>query len=175
MEKIMKNTCILILLAAGSCLNAFGDETPAAGSTAMPTQSTSPSPEQTRFGAGVVIGEPTGPTVKYWLNDVLALDGTVGWSLRDDDNVYLNADLLWHKLDLIPVTNGSTAAYIGVGPSIEFRREEDNRFGVRVPLGLTYRPNNRPLDVFVEFAPILDAAPNVHGDFNAGIGLRYWF
>ena len=128
-----------------------------------------------KFGAGLVVGEPTGPTVKYWLNDTMAIDGTLGWSLRDDDNIYLNADFLWHNFDLIHPSRGRAAVYYGVGPSIEFRDEEDNRFGVRAPLGVSYIFDNQPVDVFVEVAPILDFAPDLHGDFNAGIGLRYWF
>jgi len=36
-----------------------------------------------RLGVGVIVGEPTGASVKYWLNDTLAVDGAAGWSLHD--------------------------------------------------------------------------------------------
>ena len=171
----MKKTCILIALALSAGVNAFADESPATNDAPFATQSPAPGPQGSRFGAGLVIGEPTGPNVKYWINDTLALDGTVGWSLRDGDNVYVNADALWHKFDVIPVSSGRTAAYIGVGPSIEFRHEEDNRFGVRAPVGISYMLDNKPIDVFVEVAPVLDVSPGLHGDFTAGIGVRFWF
>jgi hypothetical protein len=32
-----------------------------------------------------------------------------------------------------------------------------------------------PLDVFAEFAPILDVAPSVRFDFNLAVGARIWF
>jgi hypothetical protein len=128
-----------------------------------------------RLGAGIVVGEPTGVSAKYWLNHDIAIDGSFGIRLRDADDVYLNGDLLWHNYNLIPVSTGRMAAYIGAGPSVLFRHEEDNRFGVRVPVGLAYKFENKPVDVFAEFAPILDLSPDVRGDFNVGIGVRYWF
>ena len=161
------------VLLAGLC--AYGEEAPNATNTSAMTRSPSASSEPTRLGAGMVVGEPTGPTVKYWLTDVLAVDGTVGWSLRDSDDVYLNADLLWHNFDLIPVTRGQAAVYVGVGPSIEFRHPEDNRFGVRAPVGVSYKLDKEPLDIFLEVAPIVDLSPTVRGDFNVGIGVHYWF
>jgi hypothetical protein len=178
MEKFMNKTNIMITLTlfAGFC--AMADEVPGTNNTATALQSSmnrSMDDMTGKFGAGLVIGEPTGPTVKYWFNDTVAIDGTLGWSLRDDDNIYLNADILWHSYDLIQATRGRAAVYYGVGPSIEFRRNADNRFGVRAPIGVSYKLDDKPVDVFVEVAPILDFAPGLHGDFNVGIGVRYWF
>jgi hypothetical protein len=175
LEKIfMKKTVILTTLAMFTGCGLLADEA-SSNNAAMTRQSPITSSQPRRIGAGIVVGQPTGPTVKYWLNDTMALDGTVGWSLRDDDNIYLNADVLWHNFDLLPVSRGRAAVYVGVGPSIEFRREEDNRVGVRAPVGISYTFENKPLDAFVEVAPILDVAPGLHGDFNVGIGVRYWF
>ncbi len=120
----MKTTNILTTLAlfAGAC--ACADEAPGTNNTSTTLHdSMNRSMEDTagKFGAGIVVGEPTGPTVKYWLNDTMAIDGTLGWSLRDDDNIYLNADILWHNFDLFQPTRGRAAVYYGVGPSIEFR------------------------------------------------------
>ena len=174
----MKTKNILTTLALFTGLCAFADDAPGTNSTAAtPQNSTSRYMDGMagKFGAGLVVGEPTGPTVKYWLNDTMAIDGTFGWSLRDDDRFYVNVDFLWHNFDLIPVTSGRAPVYFGVGPSIEFRHNEDNRFGVRAPIGVSYMLDNKPLDVFVEFAPILDFSPGLRGDFNPGIGVRFWF
>jgi hypothetical protein len=180
----MKTKCLITSLAMFASLTALADEASSAktasstsGTNTLTYASLTPATASGpgRFGAGFVIGEPTGFSAKYWLNDIMALDGGFGFSLRDDDNVYLNADILWHNYDLIPVSRGRTAAYLGVGPSIEFRDDEDNRFGVRVPIGVSYQFDDKPLDIFLEFAPILDLSPDVEGDFNIGVGLRYWF
>jgi len=174
----MKTTNMLTTLAMFAGLGAFADEAPGtnnAVATAHESMSRSMDEMAGKFGAGIVVGEPTGPNVKYWLNDTMAIDGTVGWSVRDDDNVFVNADFLWHNFNLITPSRGTAAVYYGVGPSIEFRRHGDNRFGVRGPIGISYKLDNKPVDVFIEVAPILDFSPGVRGDFNAGIGARFWF
>lgn len=166
---------ILIMFMAMLPVAAFADEAQNTNASALsrPTATTMEQPH--RFGAGIIAGEPTGVSLKYWLNDCIAVDGAFGFRVRDLDDVYLNADLLWHDYNLIPVSTGRMAVYVGAGPSILFRHEEDNRFGIRAPVGLTYKFENQPVDVFAEFAPILDLSPTVQGDFNVGIGVRYWF
>ena len=171
-----KNILTTLALFAGVC--ALADEAPGTNNTATAlndSMNRSMDDMTGKFGAGIIVGEPTGPTVKYWLNDTMAVDSTVGWSLRDDRNIYLNADVLWHNFDLIHPSRGTAAVFYGVGPSIEFRHHDDNRFGVRGPIGISYKLDNKPVDVFVEIAPILDFSPGLRGDFNAGIGARFWF
>ncbi len=129
-----------------------------------------------KFGAGIIIGEPTGASLKYWLNDTLAIDGAAGWSLHDHTDFYLHSDLLWHKLDLIPVPRGRLAGYVGAGGLVRFRNDHyNNEFGVRVPVGVSYMFDNAPVDVFAEIAPALDVAPDARGEITGGIGIRYWF
>ena len=173
--KTMQKTTLMATLALFTGWGVLADEAASTNTMATANRSSASSSEPFHLGAGIVVGQPTGPTVKYWINDTVALDGTLGWSLRDDDDIYLNADILWHNFDLIPVSSGRMAVYAGVGPSIEFRDEEDNRFGVRVPVGISYTLENKPLDVFGEIAPIVDVSPDVRGDFTVGIGVRYWF
>ena len=38
-----------------------------------------------RFGAGVILGEPIGASLKYWLNERIALDAAVAWSFGNED------------------------------------------------------------------------------------------
>jgi len=164
----MKTINILTTLALFSGCCAQADEAPNPNITAAPLKSSmnrSMDDMTGKIGAGVVIGEPTGPTAEYWFNDTLAIDGTVGWSLRNDDNIYVNADMLWHNYDLIPATRGRTAVYLGVGPIIEFRHHHDNRFGVRAPVGVSYMLDNKLVDVSMEIAPILDFSPDLRGDW----------
>ena len=171
----MKPTFILAALALCAGPGALADEATHPNSMAVAQQSATTTTETGKFGAGIIIGEPTGASLKYWLNDTAAIDGGLGWSLRDTGNFYLYADYLWHNFDLIPVSNGRAPVYFGVGPSLKFRNHGDDLFGARFPIGASYMFDNRPLDVFVEFAPTLDLAPFVRSDFNLGFGVRYWF
>jgi hypothetical protein len=131
-----------------------------------------------RFGAGIILGEPTGASLKYWLNDTLAIDGAVGASFNDDDhdsNFYLHSDLLIHNFDLIPVPQGRLPIYFGAGALVRFRDDEDNQVGIRIPVGVSYLFDNAPIDVFAEIAPAIDVAPDVRGEITGGIGIRFWF
>ena len=128
-----------------------------------------------RFGIGAIFGEPTGVSGKVWLNDMMAIDGVVGWGFYEETEFYTHADVLWHLWDVFPVTKGRLPLYFGVGPRLKVREHEDDRFGIRFPVGVSYMFDNVPVDIFFEVAPILDVAPRTHGAFTAGIGVRYWF
>jgi hypothetical protein len=128
------------------------------------------------LGAGIIVGEPTGASLKYWLNDMMAVDGALGWSFRDDSDFYLQSDVLWHNFNLIPVSSGRAPVYFGVGGLVRFRDDNhDDQVGIRVPVVVSYMFDNAPVDVFVEIGPALDVAPDVQGEITGGVGIRYWF
>ena len=129
-----------------------------------------------KFGVGLIAGEPMGVSMKYWVNNRLALDGAVGWSSRDDSDVYLHGDVLWHNFHLIPVSQGRLPVYFGIGGLVRFRdNHRANEAGIRFPVGLSYMFDNAPVDVFAEVGPAIDFAPDVRGDITGGVGVRYWF
>ena len=170
MKKIAIKIALTILAATGcGALAAFADSPP------LPAAGTASAGSE-KFGAGIMVGEPTGATMKYWLNESLALDGAVGWSLRRDSTLYLHSDLLWHAFDLIPVPPGRLPVYLGVGSMVRFRDDHrDDEFGVRLPVGLSYLFARSPVEVFVEVAPGFDFAPATRADITGGVGIRYRF
>ena len=122
-----------------------------------------------------MIGEPTGATLKYWLNEKMAIDGGIGCSFESDNSLHIHSDVLWHKFDLFSVGEGQLPLYFGVGARVKFREDKSDRFGIRAPVGVSYIFEDIPVDVFVEVAPVLDVAPSTRLGFMAGIGARYWF
>jgi hypothetical protein len=128
-----------------------------------------------KFGVGLMLGEPTGASLKYWLNDTLAIDGGMGWSFHHEDNLHLHADVLWHKFDLFHVEGGQLPLYFGVGPRLKLRDNREDRFGIRGPVGVSYMFDDLPVDIFLEVAPVIDFTPKTRLEFTAGIGARYWF
>lgn len=128
-----------------------------------------------RFGAGLILGEPTGASLKYWLNSTLAIDGAFGWSFHEETDLHLHGDFLWHKFDLIPVPKGEMPLYIGVGGRWKIRDDQEDRVGLRIPVGVSYIFENAPVDVFLEVAPVIDFTPTTRGSFTAGVGARFWF
>ncbi len=172
----MKKTLITTTLTALLGLNVSADETTNTAHFNMTNPAASTSDTTGRFGAGVIIGEPTGASLKYWLNDRMAIDGAFGWSFQEDSEFYMHSDVLWHNFDLIPVPQGRLPVYFGVGGLVRFRdNNEDNQVGIRVPVGLDYMPDDLPLDIFVEIGPAIDIAPDVQGEITGGVGVRYWF
>ena len=129
--------------------------------------------QQTRFGLGLILGEPTGLSGKYWISPWTAIDGAFAWSIDKKSGVHLHSDYLWHDYRIISVIKGKLPIYYGVGARVVFAT--DNIFGVRGVAGLNYIFDGTPLDIFLEIVPILDIAPKVGFDFNGAIGIRYYF
>lgn len=128
------------------------------------------------FGVGAILGEPTGLSLKCWVNETSAVDAGFAWSFRDNSSFHLHGDYLWHNYDLIPVSEGRLPIYFGIGGRIKFEDgNDDTRAGVRFPVGLAYHFPNVPVELFVEVAPILDLTPATKFDLNGGIGVRYYF
>lgn len=127
------------------------------------------------FGIGVVVGEPTGLTLKGWLDDQNALDAAVGWSFESRTSLNVQMSWLWHNFDLIPVSRGSLPLYVGVGGRYKEVNRQADRWGIRIPVGLAYHVEPVPLEVFGEIAPIVDLSPSSRASLSASIGVRYYF
>lgn len=122
------------------------------------------------FGLGVMLGEPTGVSVKSWNSERTAFDIGGAWSLGRGEALHLHADFLWHSwFD----DTEELAFYYGIGGRVIFT--DDAHAGVRVPFGLNYVFRNVPFDLFVEAAPILDLTPDVEFAGNGALGIRYYF
>jgi len=149
--------------------------------------------QKSGFGLGIIVGEPTGITGKYWLSSKSAIDGAIAWSLHGE-SLHLHGDYLIHKFDVFKVSKGSLPLYFGVGVRVRFDDYEhyydhhdhhyyddhyDNdhhaRIGIRIPVGLDYLFAHDPIDIFFEIVPILDLTPDTDFGFNAAIGFRYFF
>jgi hypothetical protein len=126
-----------------------------------------------KIGAGIIAGEPTGLSFKYWLTEKTALDAAFAWSFVDENAFQIQADYLIHNFSLIKISEGKLPFYFGIGGRLKF--SNDATFGVRVPLGLAYIFSDAPVDIFVEVVPILDLLPKTDFTLGAAIGGRYFF
>ena len=130
---------------------------------------------QTGFGLGVILGAPTGFTMKYWLAHNTAIDAGAAWSFESDGYFELYGDFLYHKFDLIHVDRGELPLYFGVGARVAIPDHGSTLAGVRIPVGLAYEIPEMPLEVFAEVAPVVDFAPSTELRWNGGVGIRYFF
>lgn len=130
---------------------------------------------QTRgFGLGVIVGEPTGLSAKYWLSGNNALDFGLGYSFVRRGRVHFHMDYLFHHQNIFRAEE-NFALYYGPGFRLKSVQGDDARLGARFGLGLVWLPRNAPVDVFVEIAPILDIIPETDFTVNAGLGFRFFF
>jgi len=126
------------------------------------------------FGLGIILGEPTGISAKYWTGGNTALDFGLGYSFEKHSRFHLHADYLFHTSDLFKTTE-NISFYYGPGARLRLVDEGDSRLGFRFDVGLVWIPRGAPIDVFVEIAPLLDIIPETDFSINGGIGVRYFF
>lgn len=133
--------------------------------------------ESGQFGLGIITGEPTGVSMKYWMGKDTAIDGAVAWSFAKDANLHVHADWLHHNWSFLKnafeVESGELPLYYGIGSRIRF--DDDTRLGMRFVIGMEYIWDTAPFDLFFEAAPILDIAPETTLEGNVALGVRYWF
>jgi hypothetical protein len=125
------------------------------------------------LGLGIIVGEPTGLSIKGWTSSRTAIDAGIAWSFRREGYMHAHVDYLWHFEDIIN-TRQQVIPYLGVGGRV-LGREHSSRVGIRIAGGLAWLPQGAPLDVILEMAPIIDLAPETELSANVGIGVRFFF
>src|SRR6056297_177565 len=125
---------------------------------------------------GVIIGEPTGVSAKFWTSKKSAVNLGVAWSLSSSGNIHnpsgnmhLHIDYLWHFWP-----NSGIAFYSGLGGLLLF--DDETQFAARIPIGLQFNVAKR-LSLFFELAPTLPIMPETQSNFdiNGGAGVRFRF
>jgi len=130
--------------------------------------------QQKGFGLGVVLGEPTGISAKFWLTSGTALDFGLGYSFTSSNSVFdFYVDYVFHNSNMIN-SEENFVVYYGPGARLKIK-ESTSRLGIRGVIGILWLPRGTNFDVFVEVAPILDIIPATKFDFSGGIGGRYFF
>ncbi|MCU0373382.1 MAG: hypothetical protein MUE56_09100 [Ignavibacteria bacterium] len=129
---------------------------------------------QSKFGLGIIVGEPTGLSGKLIISKSSAVDGALAWSFGDYGALHIHGDYLYNFTRL----SNEVPAYVGIGGRVKLQdsdKKNDTRFGLRIPVGIAYEPSTAPIDLFVEVVPIMDLTPDTDFSWNAAAGIRYWF
>jgi hypothetical protein len=139
-----------------------------------------PAGAQQGLGLGVIVGEPTGLSLKTWMSRATAFDFAAAWSFADEGSLHLHGDYLLHSYGVIRVEKGSLPLYYGIGGRVRALNgppgeQDEVNVGVRIPVGLAYLFQNDPFELFLEVVPILDITPASDVTLNASLGCRYYF
>ena len=139
------------------------------------------------FGLGIILGEPTGLSAKYYLSSRNAIDGGLAYSFNNF--IYIFADYLFHFPGAF---GGSTrfsselSPYLGIGAIFlgstnsgsrnrAYFSDSSGALGMRLPLGIEWSPSEHPIGIFIEVVPGLGIIPGTFGFIEGGIGGRYYF
>ncbi|MBR9999202.1 MAG: hypothetical protein KFF73_09535 [Cyclobacteriaceae bacterium] len=125
------------------------------------------------FGLGLYLGEPTGIGMKGWVSQNGAIAGAMAWTFAGDGQLHIHADYHRHSFTLINVDKGQLPVYYGIGAKIVF--QDNPILGARIPLGINYIFDDAPLDIFAEIVPGLKLIPETDFDLAGGLGIRYFF
>jgi hypothetical protein len=134
-----------------------------------------------QFGAGIILGAPTGLSFKYWQYRRSAFDFAVAWNFSDD-YFHIHGDYLIHfPFDVEEVAKDALYWYFGGGVRIRVKGEREsgdessNNLGIRGVMGLDYIHPEVPVDFFIELAPVMEIISSTGLELEGGIGVRYNF
>lgn len=138
------------------------------------------SPGRKNWGLGVVLGEPTGLSVKYWTNYDNAFVFDLGSSYFGSPR--LGADYLWHfnafNSDMANLYAGPGLALgFGEGHGFwdrTFRTNTGTALGVRGVFGVDILPRRTPLEIFGEIGVLVGLTPDFGSGIDGAIGIRFY-
>ena len=114
------------------------------------------------FGIGIILGEPTGLSGKYWVSPENAFDAGLAYSFLEDNKSFaFHADYLYHLEGVID-RHYKMPLYYGFGVRFRVRENMDNTFGVRGVIGLLVYLKEAPVDIFLEAAPVFRLLPDTN-------------
>jgi len=125
------------------------------------------------IGLGLILGEPTGASAKWWTGKTTAFDAGAAWSFVSGGFFQVHGDFLFHNFDLFQVETGKLALYYGFGGRVKLA--DQTIVSVRVPIGISYQFEKTAIELFLEVVPMLDIVPATEVGIAGGAGFRYFF
>ena len=128
--------------------------------------------QQREWGAGIILGEPTGLSAKLGGGHDTALDAALAWSFAGKNAVHVHADYLL-PAPFFDTEGTAFSLYYGLGGRLKLQKS--SKIGVRLPFGVEWTATGTPIAFFGELVPLLDLLPDTEFGLNAAIGIRYFF
>lgn len=126
------------------------------------------------FGAGLIIGNPTGFSFNHFLDKESSIDGAIAFDVDDKFEIlstYLIRNNAVLFLDDLPLD-----FYYGFGVKYENHDKSDDFYlGPRVPAGLSHQLRNAPVEIALEIAGFYSLIEDVDFDLEFGLIGRYYF
>jgi hypothetical protein len=131
--------------------------------------------ESKKLGLGIIIGAPTGFSMKYWNTGSTAIQGFLGGGYR---GVAIGADYVYHT---DAFQNRNAPFYYGPGlffgqAGIGAPRYERNTLalGVRGVFGVDYIFPDHPFSIALELGPAMLLTPSINMGIELGVAFRFY-
>ncbi|MCP4604352.1 MAG: hypothetical protein GY847_28160 [Proteobacteria bacterium] len=137
------------------------------------------------FGAGPILGEPTGGTVKWFIGGQFAIQGSAAITFWDGNNLGVFFDFIWYPHMITENEHFMLTWYFGGGIGAGIRApwnapkhndwEADPSIWLRVPFGFSFLFERVPVEAFIEFGPTNRVYPSWNIRVFVAVGGRWYF
>lgn len=135
-------------------------------------------PLRSKLRAGLLIGNPLSISLATDLSEGLVLQLDLGLSFSDDFSGIVGMDVVYRAESIF----GRISADLWLMPWVGFgmrgaigEGEQPNRFGFRIPAGVSMLSEVEPLELYGQVAVGLSAFPERRASIDAGGGIRIGF
>ncbi len=137
-------------------------------------------------GFGLIVGEPTGGTVKYWFSKDNSIVASFGGSYFGMPRI--SVDYLWHfdvfSSRMIELYTGF-GGVLGFGKGTDwlynydeskFYDRDEGKAGLaaRAVVGLNIIPHKTPMEIFIDAGPLIGILPDYGTQFDVSLGIRFY-
>ena len=134
------------------------------------------------LGLGVIIGSPTGLSLKYTLSKQSAFAAHAGWSFIRDKGIHLTGDYQYLFPMVFETAEGKSVSeitpYIAAGGRFRWKEDEETEekefhLGFRIGGGAEYFLSR--FGIFLEVVPVVNLIPGTDIDLEGGLGFLFYF
>lgn len=158
----MRITFVLLLSILGLLLSAASENAMA---------------QESKFGAGAQLLNPTGLTAKYNINEYISVTALTSFRISEFNNsLIMQANLLFKERELTRnVESGDLYPYYGGGIQFAFNEVGSDPVSIRVPVGIEYILEENPIGFYMDIAPTIDLSPGIAIYLGSSLGARFYF
>jgi len=126
------------------------------------------------FELGLNIGQPSGISLKVWIDKNGAVEGLAAWDFNAVEFV-ASLDYLFTFPDILKLQTTSFPLFVGVGGFAQIGTGSTPTIGLRVPLGILFVFARAPIEIQLDVVPGMTVYPATKPVLMGGFAIRYCF
>ncbi len=139
--------------------------------------------QRSATGFGIILGDPTGLTLKHWTSRDQAIAASLGGSYFGAPRI--GVDYLWHFNAFrsnVVLLYADAGVAVGFGKGVrwwgdrgyKYYDRSETRLGVRGMFGVNVLPRGVPLEFFLELGPLIGITPGFGSAIDVALGMRFY-